>query len=197
MAASGYSAVVDRLITALGRLPGIGARSAERLAHHLLKCTPEEAIELADAIRATKEQIRHCQVCFHLTEAEQPMFLGRYAAALTRTASGEAAADRGVVRVTASDIIGCEGLPPILAAFQAEHPGIADAAVVGLPDERWGELVVAYVVATDPSVDAAACETHCTGHPMLASFKRPRAYRFIDQIPLTATGKKLPSGAGR
>jgi recombination protein RecR len=73
MAASGYSAVVDRLITALGRLPGIGARSAERLAHHLLKCTPEEAIELADAIRATKEQIRHCQVCFHLTEADQPV----------------------------------------------------------------------------------------------------------------------------
>ncbi len=73
MAASGYSAVVDRLITALGRLPGIGARSAERLAHHLLKCTHEEAIELADAIRATKEQIRHCQVCFHLTEADQPM----------------------------------------------------------------------------------------------------------------------------
>ena len=73
MRASGYSAVVDRLITALGRLPGIGARSAERLAHHLLKCTPEEAIELADAIRATKEQIRHCQVCFHLTEAEQPV----------------------------------------------------------------------------------------------------------------------------
>jgi recombination protein RecR len=73
MRASGYSAVVDRLITALGRLPGIGARSAERLAHHLLKCTPEEAIELADAIRATKEQVRHCQVCFHLTEAEQPV----------------------------------------------------------------------------------------------------------------------------
>ena len=47
------------------------------------------------------------------------------AAALTRAASGEAAADRGVVRVTASDVIGCEVLPPILAAFRAEHPGIA------------------------------------------------------------------------
>ena len=47
------------------------------------------------------------------------------AAALARTASGEAAADRGVVRVTASEIIGCEVLPPILAAFRAEHPGIA------------------------------------------------------------------------
>lgn len=47
------------------------------------------------------------------------------AAALERAASGEAAADRGVVRVTASEVIGCEVLPPILAAFHAEHPGIA------------------------------------------------------------------------
>jgi DNA-binding transcriptional LysR family regulator len=47
------------------------------------------------------------------------------AAALARTASGEAAADRGVVRVTASEVVGCEVLPPILAAFRATHPGIA------------------------------------------------------------------------
>ena len=73
MAASGYNAVVDRLMNALGRLPGIGARSAERLAHHLLKCPVEEALELAEAIQAAKDQIRHCQVCFHLTEADQPL----------------------------------------------------------------------------------------------------------------------------
>jgi DNA-binding transcriptional LysR family regulator len=47
------------------------------------------------------------------------------AAALGRAASGEAAADRGAVRVTASDVVGCEVLPPILATFHAEHPGIA------------------------------------------------------------------------
>jgi DNA-binding transcriptional LysR family regulator len=47
------------------------------------------------------------------------------ASSLTRTASGEAAADRGVVRVTASEVIGCEVLPQILAAFRAENPGIA------------------------------------------------------------------------
>jgi DNA-binding transcriptional LysR family regulator len=47
------------------------------------------------------------------------------AAALARTASGEAAADRGAVRVTASEIVGVEVLPPMLAAFHAEHPGIA------------------------------------------------------------------------
>ena len=73
MSASGYAAAVDRLITALGRFPGIGAKSAERLAHHLLKCPAEEALELAEAIRAAKQQIRHCDVCFHLTEADQSL----------------------------------------------------------------------------------------------------------------------------
>ena len=70
---TGFSAAVDRLTSALGRLPGIGAKSAERLAHHLLKCSAEEALELAEAIRAAKQQIRHCQICFHLTEADQPV----------------------------------------------------------------------------------------------------------------------------
>ena len=73
MSGSGYAAAVDRLITALGRFPGIGAKSAERLAHHLLRCPTEEALELADAIRSAKERIKHCQVCFHLTEADQPV----------------------------------------------------------------------------------------------------------------------------
>jgi recombination protein RecR len=70
---TGVAAAVDRLSTALGRLPGIGAKSAERLAHHLLKCPVGEALELADAIKAAKDQIRHCQVCFHLTEVEEPV----------------------------------------------------------------------------------------------------------------------------
>ncbi|MDR3638281.1 MAG: recombination mediator RecR [Isosphaeraceae bacterium] len=70
---AGYSTAVDTLIAALGRLPGIGAKSAERLAHHLLKCPPEEALALAEAIREVKERIRHCQTCFHLTEAEEPL----------------------------------------------------------------------------------------------------------------------------
>jgi recombination protein RecR len=70
---AGVSAAVDRLTEALGRLPGIGAKSAERLAHHLIRSSAEEALELADAIRAAKQQIGHCGVCFHLTEADQPV----------------------------------------------------------------------------------------------------------------------------
>jgi acyl-CoA synthetase (AMP-forming)/AMP-acid ligase II len=81
--------------------------------------------------------------------------------------------------------------PTQVEAVLNELPGVADSAVVGVPDERWGEVVVAYVVRTDPALDAAACDAHCNGHPMLAAFKRPRAYRFVDSLPLTATGKKV------
>ena len=73
MAAPGFATAVDRLVAALGCLPGIGVKSAERLAHHLVRCTDEEALELADAIRGAKQQIRHCQTCFHLTETDQPV----------------------------------------------------------------------------------------------------------------------------
>ena len=70
---AGYSGALDRLTEAFGRLPGIGAKTAERLAHHILKCPAEEALALAEAIRDVKERVRHCQTCFHLTEAEEPL----------------------------------------------------------------------------------------------------------------------------
>jgi acyl-CoA synthetase (AMP-forming)/AMP-acid ligase II len=81
--------------------------------------------------------------------------------------------------------------PAQVEAVLAEHPAVTDAVVVGLPDDRWGEVVVAYVVSSDPELDAAALEAHAHGHPMLASFKRPRAYRFVEALPMTATGKKV------
>lgn len=54
----------------LGKLPGVGARSAERMAFHLLKNSREDALALADAIRAVKDQVRHCSICFNLTETD-------------------------------------------------------------------------------------------------------------------------------
>jgi recombination protein RecR len=69
---AGYAGAVDRLIAALGRLPGVGAKTAERLAHHLLKCPAEEALALAAAIQGAREHVRHCRTCSNLTEADQP-----------------------------------------------------------------------------------------------------------------------------
>ncbi|MCL2419265.1 MAG: AMP-binding protein [Conexibacteraceae bacterium] len=82
--------------------------------------------------------------------------------------------------------------PTQVEAVLNEHPGVSESVVVGLPDGRWGELVVAYVVPTGGvPLDTAVLERYTRDHPMLAGYKRPRAYRFVDQIPLTATGKKL------
>ena len=63
-----FAAPVNRLITELSRLPGIGQRTAQRLAFHLLRVSPEEALALADAIREVKEKIGLCEVCFNLAD---------------------------------------------------------------------------------------------------------------------------------
>lgn len=66
-----YTETIQRLIDELGKLPGIGARTAERLAFHLLKSEREEAMELARAIRDVKTRIHPCSVCYNLAEGEK------------------------------------------------------------------------------------------------------------------------------
>jgi len=63
-----YAPPVQRLITELGKLPGIGARTAQRLAFHLLRADSDEALALADAIREVTEKVGLCEVCFNLAE---------------------------------------------------------------------------------------------------------------------------------
>jgi recombination protein RecR len=63
-----YGPSVARLIDEFGRLPGIGRKSAERLANHVLSSSPAEAHALADAIRNVKASVKRCSICFNLTE---------------------------------------------------------------------------------------------------------------------------------
>jgi recombination protein RecR len=65
-----FSPLVDNLIAQLSRLPGVGTRTAQRLAFHLLRVSDEEANALADAIREVKEKIGFCRECGNLTEEE-------------------------------------------------------------------------------------------------------------------------------
>jgi recombination protein RecR len=55
-------------VTELGKLPGIGGRTAQRLAFHLLRASQEDALALADAIREVKEKIGLCEICFNLAD---------------------------------------------------------------------------------------------------------------------------------
>ncbi len=59
---------VNELIDQLGRLPGVGRKSAERLAYHLLRVSQGEALALAEAIRSVRENVSYCSVCYNLAE---------------------------------------------------------------------------------------------------------------------------------
>jgi recombination protein RecR len=63
-----YAPPVQRLITELSKLPGVGGRTAQRLAFHILRLSDEEAFALADAIREVKQRIGLCEVCFNLAD---------------------------------------------------------------------------------------------------------------------------------
>jgi recombination protein RecR len=63
-----YAPPVQRLVTELSKLPGVGSRTAQRLAFHILRASPEDAAALAEAIREVKERIGLCEVCFNLTD---------------------------------------------------------------------------------------------------------------------------------
>jgi len=93
-------------------------------------------------------------------------------------------------------ISGGENVHPVqVEETLAGHPDVADCIVVGLPDDDWGEVVVAYVQARpgrlgDAAAAAAELDAFCRESVSLADYKRPRRYAFVSELPYTATGKK-------
>jgi recombination protein RecR len=67
---TGYTETMNKLIEELGKLPGIGPKTAERLAFHILKSKPAEAMALAQAISDVKTKIRQCKICYNFTETD-------------------------------------------------------------------------------------------------------------------------------
>ncbi len=80
-------------------------------------------------------------------------------------------------------------LPAEIESVLSVHPAVAEAAVAGLADERWGQKVAAFVVRGSP-VDAEMLDAHCRAST-LADFKRPRDYIFVRAIPKSPVGKVL------
>ena len=95
-------------------------------------------------------------------------------------------------RVDDMIISGGENIHPVeVEEVLARHPHVADVAVVGEPDERWGQRVTAFVVPAGRGLTAEALDAHCRGSADLAPFKRPRRVVFVQAIPKTASGKIL------
>ncbi len=95
-------------------------------------------------------------------------------------------------RVDDMIITGGENVHPVeVEDVLARHPLVRDVAVVGEPDERWGQRVVAFVVPGAPTPTADTLDRHCRECADLANFKRPRKIVFVSEIPKTASGKIL------
>lgn len=72
-----------------------------------------------------------------------------------------------------------------------QHEFVTDCIVTSVPDQSRGQSVAAYVVPADPKVTIGELTDFCINHPMMAPYKRPRYYRFVESLPMTATGKKM------
>lgn len=93
-------------------------------------------------------------------------------------------------RVDDMIITGGENVSPLeVESCLSLHPAVAEVAVVGLPDERWGKIVTAFIKGNGP-IDAAMLDQFCRQSD-LANFKRPRRFVFIDEIPKSPVGKLL------
>lgn len=95
-------------------------------------------------------------------------------------------------RVDDMIISGGENIHPIeVEEILVRHPKVKEVAVIGEPDEKWGERVVAFVVTREKGLTAEDLDRYCIESPNLANFKRPRKVVFVAEIPKTASGKIL------
>lgn len=97
-----------------------------------------------------------------------------------------------VGRVDDMIISGGENIHPIeVEDVISLHPKVLEVAVVGLPDERFGEIVTAFVVPKDQTLHPDELDQLCKETPTLANFKRPRKYIFVSELPKSPVGKIL------
>ena|ERR1043166_5791737 len=172
---------LTRLMSEFEKLPGVGPRSAERLAFYILKSSKDEAMKLAHAIRDVKENVRHCRICYNLTEAdpcsicadprrdqgrifvvEQPKDL------MLLEATGLV---RGVYHVLLGHIAPLEGVEP------------GDLTLDALLDRVKKGGVSEIVIATNPTLEGESTALHIKS--LVASYN----------IPVTRLARGLPSGS--
>ncbi len=80
--------------------------------------------------------------------------------------------------------------PPQIEEVLNMHPKVQESIVSSIPDKTRGEVLVAYIIPEDDSLTVKEMIDYCAVHPNLSKYKCPRYYRFVEELPHTATGKK-------
>ena len=176
-----YTESLNVLIEQFGKLPGVGPKTAERLAFHILKVDSEEAMALAGAISDVKANIRQCQVCFNLAESEMCSICG------------DSRRDHGIICVVeqSKDAISlektglCKWVYHVLTGHIAPLEGVepSDLTIDALVRRvREGEIEE-IVMATNPNLEGDGTSLY------ISSVLRPLG------VKITRLARGLPSGS--
>ncbi|MGE5572897.1 MAG: recombination mediator RecR [Bacillota bacterium] len=149
-----YAAPLAKLIDQFTRLPGIGPKTAQRLAFHVLKTPREDVARLADALLEAKDKILHCTVCGNITDVDPCQICG------------ETARDRSVLAVVEEpkDVMALERTGEFRGLYHVLGGAISPMDGVGPDDIRTRELlerlkdgtVKEVILATDPNIEGEA-----------------------------------------
>ena len=153
-----YEGIVQDLIDELGRLPGIGPKSAQRIAFHILAADPVDILRLADALREVKERVRFCSICGNVSEEEQCRICRDPRRDLTCLCVVEESKDvvaiertrefRGRYHVLGGAINPIEGIGPDDLRIRELMARLADSTVTEV------------ILATDPNLEGEATATY-------------------------------------
>jgi recombination protein RecR len=175
-----YEGAVQDLIDELGRLPGVGPKSAQRIAFHLLAADPADVRRLVDALVEVKDKVRFCKVCGNVAEAEQCRICR------------DPRRDESVICVVEEpkDVVAIEKTREFRGLYHVLGGAISPIEGVGPDDLRVRELmtrladgaITEVILATDPNTEGEATATY------LARLVKPMGLR------VTRLASGLPVG---
>jgi recombination protein RecR len=175
-----YDGPVQDLIDELGRLPGVGPKSAQRIAFWLLDQSPEDVMRLADALRTVKEKVRFCQICFNVCTDDE-----------CRICS-DPRRDRSMICVVeeSKDIVAIERTREFRGLYHVLGGAISPVDGRGPADLHLRELlqriaepgVTEVILATNPKLEGEATATYITR--LLKDFPGIRVSRLASGLPV-------------
>ena len=153
-----YEGIVQDLIDELGRLPGVGPKSAQRIAFHILSADPTDVMRLADALREVKEKVRFCAVCGNVAEEEECRICR------------DPRRDQTILCVVeeSKDVVAIEKTREFKGRYHVLGGAISPIEGIGPDDLRIRELmsrlsdatIVEIILATDPNLEGEATATY-------------------------------------
>lgn len=176
-----YTATLNRLVDEFGKLPGIGPKTAERLAFHVLKADTPSALALADAIRDVKTKIQRCRVCCNLSEGD----LCQVCSDTRRDPSLICVVEQPKDVISLEKTGACKWLYHVLGGHIAPLEGVdaSDLAIDKLVERVRSGAVKEIIMATNPNLEGDGTSLY------LSSVLKPFG------VKITRLARGLPTGS--